>query len=219
MGDETRLAVVEDADSYRAGVVRALNARPGWTVVAECVDSAEALQLIPAAEPDLVLMDINLPGRSGIEIIPELRSRLPKTPVVMLTVEDRAELIVQALENGACGYILKGGSAEELQNAVQEALDGGATMSPAVARHIIQWFHQRRPGPRPQDFGLSERQWQVLDLAARGKQRGEIALALSIELNTVKNHFRNIFEKLDAHSLSEALLKIRQANSLLDGSS
>ena len=214
MDEEVKLAVVEDSLGYRADLVRALNARANWRVAAECGDAAEALRVIPPAEPALVLVDVNLPGRSGIDLIPLLKARWP-APVVMLSVEDRPDVIVDALENGACGYVLKGGSSRDLQSSVQEALEGGATMSPAVARRIIHWFHQRRTNPRPEDFGLSDRQWQVLQLAARGKQRGEIALALNIELNTVKNHFRRIFEKLDAHSINEALLKIRQGNSLL----
>ncbi len=135
----------------------------------------------------------------------------------MLSVENRPDQIVRALENGACGYILKGGTTCDLHERVQEVLDGGATMSPGVAQRIIHWFHQRRANPTPEDFGLSQRQWEVLQLAARGKQRGEIALALDIELNTVKNHFRNIFERLGVHSINEALLKVRKSNSLLDG--
>ena len=211
-----KLAVVEDSPSYRGRIVSALTACPEWQVVAECPDAASAMKLIPPADPDLILLDIRLPGASGIDLIPFLKSRLPRAPIVMLTVEDRPDIIVQALESGACGYILKGNSARDLRDRVREALEGGATMSPAVANRVIQWFHQRRSHPKPEDFGLSDRQWQVLQLAARGKQRGEIALALNIELNTVKNHFRSIFEKLDAHSINEALLRIRQGSSLLD---
>lgn len=216
MDSVVKLAVVEDSPSYRASLVNALSARSDWQVVAECPDAASAMSLIPQAGPDLILLDIRLPGASGIDLIPSLKSRLPNTPVVMLTVEDRPDVVVQALESGACGYILKGSSTKELQERVQEVLEGGATMSPAVARRIIHWFQERRSHPRPEDFGLSLRQWEVLQLAARGKQRGEIALALDIELNTVKAHLRNIFEKLDAHSINEALLRVRQGTSLLD---
>ncbi len=210
-----RLAVVEDSVAYRSSLVRTLNACPGWSVVAECAGAPEALSVVPPAKPDLVLLDIHLAGQSGIDIIPMLRARLPHGRIVMLTIEDRADLIIDALESGASGYILKGASMQHVQRSVQEALEGGAAMSPAVATRIIQWFHQRRSHPKPEDFGLSQRQWQVLQLAARGKQRGEIALALDIELNTVKNHLRSIFEKLDAHSINEALLRVRQGSSLL----
>lgn len=215
--DPVRVAVVEDAAGYRASLVAALDAQPGWKVVAECARAAEALGRIPAADPDVILLDIRLPDKTGTSILPLLKAQAPRALIVMLTVEDRPEQIVEALENGACGYILKGGSMSDLRERVREVLEGGATMSPAVARHVAQWFQKRRATAAPQaDFGLSERQWEILQMAARGKQRGEIALALEIELNTVKNHFRNIFKKLHAHTLNEAILKVRQGQSLLD---
>jgi two-component system, NarL family, response regulator LiaR len=217
MNTNARLAVVEDRAEYHRALVEVLNAHSGWRVVAECSSAGQALADITAVQPDLVLLDVLLPGTSGVEIIPQLRAGLPKAPIVMLTVVDSPDQIVHALEAGACGYILKGGSPDELVASVEDALAGSATMSPAVARRLVEWFQQRRATPKPDGFGLTEREWEVLRLAARGKQHGEISTALSIAVNTVKNHCRNIYEKLGVHSLTDALIKLNAGRGLLDG--
>jgi DNA-binding NarL/FixJ family response regulator len=152
-----------------------------------------------------------------VEVIPQLKASLPGVPIIMLTVVDSPDQIVRALEAGACGYILKGGANDELVGSVEDALAGGATMSPAVARRLVQWFQQRQTAPKPEGFGLTEREWEVLRLAARGRQHGEISMTLGIAVNTVKNHFRNIYEKLGVGSLTEALIKLNAGRGLLDG--
>jgi len=210
-----RLAVVEDSAAFRCQLVETLNSHPGWSVVAQCPTAEAALRDIPGTRPHLILMDLLLPGRTGSDVIAPLRASLPQTPIVMLTVVDSPHHIVQALEAGACGYILKCGSAADLLASVEEVLTGGATMSPAVARRLVEWFQQPRQAPHPHGFGLTEREWQVLRLASRGKQQGEISLALNIAVNTVKNHFRNIYEKLDVHSLADAFIKLNQGRNLL----
>jgi DNA-binding NarL/FixJ family response regulator len=216
MKQDVRIAVVEDNTEFRRVLVNALKSRPGWQVVAECSDTTPALRYIPAVHPDLVLLDLLLPGLTGIDIIPRLKLALPKVPIVMLTVVDDPAQIVRALESGACGYILKGGSPREFLASVEEVLEGGATMSPAVARRLVDWFNQRQAAPTAKGHGLSERQWEVLRLAARGKQHGEISMTLGIAVNTVKNHFRNIYEKLGVTSLTDALVKMRGGRGLLD---
>ncbi len=208
-----RLALVEDNTPFRRQLAEVLNSQSGWSVVAQCPSAEAALRVIPASRPTLILMDLLLPGTTGIDAIPPLRAILPQTPVVMPTVVDSPNQIVQALAAGACGYILKRGSPAELLASVNEVLTGGATMSPAVARHLVEWF--QRPTPRPEGYGLTAREWEVLRLAARGKQQGEISTALGIAVNTVKNHFRNIYEKLGAHSLADALIKLNKGRDLL----
>ena len=217
MNTNVSLAVVEDGAEFRSLLVNALNAHPGWRVVAECADTAQALKEIPTARPDLVLLDLLLPGTTGIDVIPQLRAKSGQVPVVMLTVVDSPDQIVRALEAGACGYILKGGSTGELLASVEDVLAGGATMSPAVARRLADWFQQRQTVRKPGEFGLTEREWEVLRLAARGRQHGEISTVLGIAVNTVKNHFRNIYEKLGVGSLTDALVKLNQGRGLLDG--
>jgi DNA-binding NarL/FixJ family response regulator len=210
------IAIVEDRPEFRRHLVSTLNSRAGWRVVAECSDAAQALREIPNGGPSLVLLDLLLPGASGIDLIPQLRAKLPNVPIVMLTVVDDPEQIVRALESGACGYILKGGSANELLESVEEVLAGGATMSPAVARRLVNWFQQRQSARKSADYELTPREWEVLRLASRGKQHGEISRTLGIAVNTVKNHFRNIYEKLGVHSLTDALIKLNAGRGLLD---
>ena len=217
MSATVHIAVVEDRPEFRRALVGALNAHPGWRVVAECASAVQALSEVPKANPELVLVDLLLPGASGIEAIPHLRTSLPQAAIVVLTVVDSPDQIVKALEAGACGYILKGGSTEELLASVEDVLAGGATMSPAVARRLVDWFRQRQSTGKRGEFGLTEREWELLRLAARGRQQGEIATALKIAVNTVKNHFRNIYEKLGVNSLTEALVKLNRGRGLLDG--
>jgi DNA-binding NarL/FixJ family response regulator len=216
MSDIARIAVVEDHAEFRRALVGALNARTGWRVVAECADAAQAVREVPPARPDLVLLDLLLPGFSGIDVLPRLKSALPETPIVMLTVVDSPEDIVRALEAGAGGYILKGGSSAELVASVEDILAGGATMSPAVARRLVEWFQRRQAASGSDAFGLTAREWEVLRLAARGRQHAEISLALNIAVNTVKNHFRNIYDKLGVGSLTDAVIKLRGGRGLLD---
>ena len=217
MSAKPRIAVVEDQARYRRVLVQFLDGQPGWRVVAECANAEEALRTIPLAKPNLILLDLLLPGSSGIDLIAKLKSSLPLVPIVMLTVVDNPDEIVRALEAGACGYILKGDTEQGLLVDVKEVLAGGATMSPAVARRLVNWFQQRQSDRKQDSFNLSEREWEVLRLASRGKQHGEIAMALGIAVNTVKNHFRNIYEKLDVHTLNEALIKINKGRDLLGG--
>lgn len=218
MKTAARIALVEDNVSYRRRLADILGARPGWRVVATCGDVHQASQEIPANRPDLVLLDLRLPGGSAIGLLRQLRARLPGIPLIMLTVVDDPEQIVSALESGASGYILKGGSVEELISDVEDALAGGATMSPAVARRLVEWFQRGRPltDGALDLHGLTDREWEILRLAARGKQQGEIAMSLDIAVNTVKNHFRNIYAKLEVRSLTEALVKLNEGRGLLD---
>ncbi|MCW5552315.1 MAG: response regulator transcription factor [Verrucomicrobiae bacterium] len=217
MNPEVRIAVVEDRAEFRRAIVCALNARAGWRVVAECADAAQALRNIPGAQVNIVLLDLLLPGTSGTAAIPQLKKALPKVPIIMLTVVDSPEEIVSALEAGASGYILKGGSTSELVANVEDVLAGGAIMSPAVARRVVEYFQRRQASSAPAEFGLTAREWEVLRLAARGRQHGEISMSLGIAVNTVKNHFRNIYEKLGVSSFTDAMVKLRGGRDLLDG--
>lgn len=212
-----RIAVVEDSAEYRRPLVAAIESRPGWQVVAQCSDAPSAAKEVPSSHPNLVLLDLLLPGGSAVDLLPQLCAKLPRIPIIMLTVVDAPDEIVRALKAGASGYIIKGGTSDELIAHIEDAVTGGATMSPAVARRIVEWFQHPPSSPMSNEHGLTSREWEALRLAARGKQHGEIALALGIAVNTVKNHFRNIYEKLGVNSLTEAFVKLNDGRGLLDG--
>ncbi len=216
MPGTVRIAVVEDDRDYQRELVAGLITRPGWQVVARCSDGAAALREIPRLHPDLILFDLNLDGVLRVDVVRELRRMLPGVPLVALTIEDQAAVIVQVIQAGASGYLLKGDSAS-VRAGVEDVLAGGApAMSPAVARRLWE-AAQVATAPVVNPGSLTEREWQVLQMAARGQQQGEIGAALGIALNTVKNHFRNIYEKLGVGSLTEAMIRLRGDRGLLDG--
>jgi len=216
MSEEVRIAVVEDGADVRCRIVSALRSRPGWSVVAECEAPVEARQRLPKARPDLVLLDIGLAGgTSGLDLIAPLKAAIPGLVVVMLTVVGQPAVLARAIRLGACGYLLKQ-DAVGLVGALEEVLDGGGpVMSPSVARHLWNLARTDLSGTQPSDHGLTDREWEVLRLAAAGKQQGEIAQALGISMNTVKVHRRRIYDKLGVDSVMTALLRLRGGDGLL----
>lgn len=214
-----RLALVEDGAKFRRQMIETLNGRADWRVVAACANAADALREIPAARPDLLLLDILLSRGSGIDLIQPLRARLPALQVVMLTVVEHAPDIVRAIRAGACGYILKKDATDLVQN-VEEVLAGGApVMSPSVARQLWKQAQGNPLNATREGTGLSPREWEILQLAARGRQQGEIAKALGISVHTVRTHFRHLYEKLGVTSPLEAVIKLNAGRGLLDDNS
>lgn len=213
--DQARIAIVEDQVPYLEQLAECLQTRKGWRVVARCTHASQALRDIPGCRPDLILLDLALPDGAGAELIPRLRERLPRIPIVILTVEDRAAAIVQAIQAGAAGYLLKRDAAG-LVAGVEDALEGRASvMSPSVARRL--WDLARSTSVTPlTGHSLTRRESEILRLAARGKQQAEIGEALGIALNTVKNHTRNIYEKLGVNTLIEAVIRVKGGKGLLD---
>lgn len=216
MKDSVRIALVEDAAGARRQITTALNARAGWQVVAACANANAALREIPRSNPDVIMLDINLPDGSGLDLIAPLKAALPGAPIVMLTVVEDSRQIACAIGLGARGYLLKQ-DAPNLVAGVEDILAGRVPlMSTSVARQIWGLLERLKIGAADQNHGLTDRQQEVLKLASRGNHRGEIALALKISENTVKHHFSNIFEKLGVHSVREALLKLRDGRGFLD---
>jgi len=212
-----RIAIVEDDAGFRRRLGALIRGHDGWSLVGEfaCADGLVA-KLTPL-HPDVVLLDIQLPGVSGLDAVGPLRRALPRTTLlVMLTVVEESAAIVEALRRGACAYLVKGTSASKLVAGIEDVIAEGAAISPAIARRIAAWFEQQEMGPESGAHGLTDREWQVLRLAARGRQQGEIALALGIAVNTVKNHCRHIYEKLGVHSMREALVVLNRGRGLLD---
>ena len=207
-----QVALVEDDPGVRANLAAMLNSTPGFQCQAAYPDGIAALKSIPASRPDVVLMDINLPGMLGTECVRQLKSVAPGLPVLMLTVYDDSEQIFKSLMAGATGYLLKRTPKDKLLEAIREVNSGGAPMSRQIARRVVQFFQQIEQMPTaaqraPEINALTDREEQVLALLAKGHAYKEIADLLNISFETVRTHIRSIYEKLHVHSRTEAVLK------------
>jgi len=206
------VALVEDDAGVRANLAAMLDASSGFHCQAAYPDGKSALAGIPARVPDVVLMDINLPGMPGTECVRQLRTAMPDLPVLMLTVYDDSEKVFASLMAGATGYLLKRTPRDKLLEAIRDVHSGGAPMSRQIARRVVQFFHgiDRRSlpaSPAPEVGALTDREDQVLAGLAKGLAYKEIADQLNISFETVRTHVRSIYEKLHVHSRTEAVLK------------
>ena len=200
------VAIVEDKHEIRESLVLLLNSPPGFQCVAACASAEAALSEIPQRQPDVVLMDIGLPGMSGIECIRKLKELSPKTQMMMLTVFEDQERIYQALAAGASGYLVKKTPPAKLLEAIQDLHRGGSPMSNQIARRVVQAFQQ--PSEARQSLALlSAREKEILNHLSQGFLYKEIAAALGISIDTVRTHIRNIYDKLHVHTRTAALLK------------
>lgn len=200
------MAVVEDDVALRDSLRHFLGLAPDVECVGEFGSAEEALAALPDLKPDVVLMDINLPGLSGIDCVRRLKGRLPQTQVLMVTVFDDGDRIFKALLAGASGYLLKANIATDIVPAVREVVAGGAPLSPFIARKVVQFFQTRPPPPRD-EAGLTPREREVLDLLARGLTYKEIAARLGVSMDTVRRHCHNIYGKMHVASRTEAVVK------------
>jgi len=207
-----QVALVEDDEGVRANLAALLNTSPGFSCLAAYPDAMTALKFIPANRPDVVLMDINLPGMPGTECVSRLKIVAPTLPVLMLTVYDDSEQIFKSLMAGANGYLLKRTPKGKLLEAIREITSGGAPMSRQIARRVVQFFHEIKQVPNtvhraPELQTLTEREEQVLSLLAKGHAYKEISGLMLISFETVRTHVRSIYEKLHVHSRTAATLK------------
>lgn len=207
-----RVALVEDQGGLRESMRNALSDVPGITFLTACANAEQALEELPSLRPEVVLMDINLPGMSGVECVRHLVERVPGVLVVMLTVYDNTEAIFNSLKSGACGYLRKPVRGRELIAAIREVAAGGSPMSARIARMVVQAFG--KPAPVPADtqtlVSLTDREQAVLDLVLEGFPYKLIADQLDLSVYTVNFHIRNIYSKLQVHSRSEAVAKLRK---------
>lgn len=203
-----RVSVVEDDNVVREQLVHQLNRAHGFTCVSNHRSAEAALEEIPRHQPDVVLMDINLPKMSGIDCVRQLKGRLPHTQYVMLTVYEDADVIFKSLLAGAVGYLLKGrtGSGAQVLEAVRDAASGGSPLNSLIARKIVQHFHHQ-PARAGTEQPLSAREREVLELLSKGLPYKEIADMLSVNIETVRKHCHNIYEKLQVSSRTEAVVK------------
>jgi DNA-binding NarL/FixJ family response regulator len=202
----TRIAVVEDSATVRESLVKLLSAMPGYRCVCACASAEAAVAELPKHMPDVVLMDIHLPGESGIACTARLTELLPHLQVIMLTVYKDTNLIFDALKAGACGYVLKRANPEEVLQAVNDVRSGGAPMTPEIARMVVRSF-RGGGGEMAESCGLSVRQLEVLSLLSAGRTNKEISAVIGLSEGTVRTHLMQIFKKLHVHSRSEAIAK------------
>ncbi len=206
----TTIAIVEDNAGLGATLRRVVESMDDCQCAGVWISGEEALVKVPAFRPDVVLMDINLPGISGIEATAKLKAEMPELLVVMVTVYRDHDKIFDALKAGACGYLLKRSSPEEVRQAIRDVREGGAPMSAEIARRVVETFH-RHSAPADAAANLSKRETEILELLSQGLANKEIADRLGLSIETVRVHLKRIYDKLHVHSRTEAVVKYRDS--------
>lgn len=202
-----RIAIVEDNEGTRAGLISLLERAKDCVVVASYPDGETALADAPTRQPDVVLMDSNLPQMSGADCIARLKKLLPQTQFIMLTVYEDDERLFKSLLAGANGYLLKRTSPKKLVDAIHEVRAGGSPMTPEIARRVVQYLRGRPPA-QPELGLLTPREREVLQQLAQGFRYKEVSANLNMSMDTVRTHIRNIYDKLRVHSRTEAVMKL-----------
>jgi len=196
---DIRVCIVEDDETIRDGYAYLIGNTPGYEVVGKYPSAEDALKKIANDDPDVILLDVELPGISGIDAIPKIKKLVPEAYILILTVYEQDMLIFRALGNGASGYLTKNTPHEKIIAAIHEVMEGGGPMSAHIARMVIQSFQRNEESP------LTRRETEILEQIATGKSRKRIAQELFIDLETVKSHIKNIYHKLNVHSKADAI--------------
>jgi len=200
------ISIVDDDEKTRGALREVIETVKNLRFLSDYGDTELALQKLPNEKPAVVLMDINMPGKNGVECVRQLKPLMPETQFLMLTVYEDTNHIFDALAAGATGYLLKGTRREELELSIEQIVNGGSPMSSGIARKVVQSF--RRPAATPNPMAiLSPREHSVLELLAKGCVYKEIAESLGLRVPTVDTYIRRIYEKLQVHSRSEAIAK------------
>lgn len=209
----TDVAIVEDNAALGAGLRKIVESAADFRCVGVWTTAEDALKKIDAFRPQVVLMDINLPGMSGIEATSRIKRHLPELQVIMVTVYRDLDQIFAALKAGASGYLLKRSTPEEVRQAIRDVRSGGAPMSAEIARRVVEAFHQpvKSTEPGAEDVKLSKRETEILEHLTKGLANKEIADRLDISVETVRVHLRRVYEKLHVHSRTEAAMKFRDS--------
>ncbi len=205
MAMEIKVAIVEDNAGIRESLRVLISGSPGFNCVAAFKNAREILNEVKNLNAHVVLMDINLPGINGIECTRILKKELPEIQIIMQTVYEDSEMIFESLKAGATGYLLKRTPPVKLLEAISDVVKGGSPMSGQIARMIVESFHESKPAENLPD--LTERENEILFYLSKGYRYKEIASKLFISIDTVRSHIRNIYEKLQVRSRTEALLK------------
>jgi DNA-binding NarL/FixJ family response regulator len=201
-----KICIVEDNADMRNGVARVLNQASGLCCVNAYANAEAAVRDLPTQKPDVVLVDINLPGMNGIECVAKLKAKLPQLQVLMLTRYEQSDLIFDSIRAGASGYLLKHTPAAELIQAVEQVHAGGAPMTMQIARKVINYFQQNQKSATELKT-LTPREKEVLTLLAKGYPYKQIASDLGIAIGTLRVHLRAVYDKLHVHCRTEATVK------------
>jgi DNA-binding NarL/FixJ family response regulator len=205
MSEPIRVFLVEDVPRILDGLSRLIEGTEGLCLAGRAASGEEALARLGAAAPDVVLCDLGLPGIDGIETTRQIRFRWPAVEVLILTVFDEDEKVLGAVRAGAAGYLLKGGSALRLAEAIREVHAGGSVIQPSLARILLRQFHAPEVAERPAPTALSPRETEILELIAKGLTNPEAAQALGLSRATVRTHLEHIYEKLEVTNRTEAV--------------
>ena len=206
-----KVSIVEDDAKLRGTLERYLASQTGFKCVSSHANAESALEEIPQARPEVVLMDINLPGMSGIECVAKLRRVFPAVKIIMLTVFEEGEQVFRALSAGAFGYLVKSNRPVKILEAIREVHSGGSPMSSNIARKVVQTFQveaAEKAARRAETETLSGRELEVLQALSKGNTYKQIAVDLDISLGTVRTYIQRIYEKLHVHSHAEAVMKL-----------
>ena len=206
MDAPVKVLLYEDNRDLREGIAFLIQATPGLVLAGAFPHVNNLRSELHAHLPDVVLLDINMPGMSGLEALPIIKSLYPRTQVIMQTVFDDDERIFQAVRSGASGYLLKNTPPAEIIQAVFDVYRGGSPMTSSVARKVLQYF-QQPPKSHPTEYLLSSREQDILKGLMKGYSYKLIADELNISIDTVRTHIRNVYDKLQVNSKTEAILK------------
>jgi DNA-binding NarL/FixJ family response regulator len=199
-----RIAIVEDQDRYRELLRLIISGADQMEIVFEKEHCRNIMDDIVQAIPDVLIMDIDLPGKSGIDAVTEIKAVFPEINILMLTVFEEDEKIFAAIRAGANGYLLKKDSPQKILDAIKELNEGKSSMNGLIAKKVMEYFHKKKLSPKVEDFHLSKREHEILELLIEGLTYKEIATKCFISPETMNSHIKNIYQKLNVHSRAEA---------------
>lgn len=207
-----RILIADDHPLFRKGMRTLLDSMPETGVIGEATSGQQAIEMALALKPDLILMDLKMPGGGGLSAIGQLSQQMPDARILVVTLFEDDESVFTALKAGARGYVLKDADEDEMMRAIQAVAQGEAIFSPAIASRLMDYFTATKTSPHAEAFpDLTEREREILALISRGRSNSEIAEELSISLKTVRNHASNIFNKLQVADRTQAAIRAREA--------